>query len=155
MVRSMEARMKRLVVVALVLALGATGAWADPYGDCGQSVDLDRTIQGCTQIIDGGDKENANNRSLAYFERGNAYAKTRAYDRAIADYTKAIEIDPKFVEAYYKRGFAYGKVGDREKNEADFGKALAIQEEQSINAPTEGEKTEREALEELEDLFKK
>ncbi len=42
----MEARMKRPLVVALVLALSATGAWADRYSDCDQSADPDRRIRG-------------------------------------------------------------------------------------------------------------
>ncbi|MCP4353211.1 MAG: tetratricopeptide repeat protein [Desulfobacterales bacterium] len=29
------------------------------------------------------------------------------YDSAIEDYSRAIEINPKFVEAYYSRGFTY------------------------------------------------
>lgn len=35
-----------------------------------------------------------------------AYLKTEAYGYAIADATKAIELDPKFVKAYYRRALA-------------------------------------------------
>ncbi|CAK7217909.1 Palmitoyl-protein thioesterase 1 [Sporothrix bragantina] len=42
-----------------------------------------------------------------YFaNRAQAYLKTEAYGYAIADATKAIELDPKFVKAYYRRALA-------------------------------------------------
>ncbi|CAK7264143.1 Palmitoyl-protein thioesterase 1 [Sporothrix epigloea] len=41
-----------------------------------------------------------------YANRAQAYLKTEAYGYAIADATKAIELDPKFVKAYYRRALA-------------------------------------------------
>jgi tetratricopeptide (TPR) repeat protein len=38
---------------------------------------------------------------LAYFWRGRAYSAKGDKDRAIADHTKAIELDPNYVDAYY------------------------------------------------------
>jgi tetratricopeptide (TPR) repeat protein len=43
----------------------------------------------------------------AYANRGIGYANMKDYDRAITDYSKAIELDPKYVWAYNHRGFAY------------------------------------------------
>jgi lipoprotein NlpI len=43
----------------------------------------------------------------AYEYRGNALARKGDYERAIADITKAIEIDPEFSYAYGNRGSAY------------------------------------------------
>ena len=40
-----------------------------------------------------------------------AYANKGEYDKAIADYTEAIRLDPKYAEAYYNRGMAYGNEG--------------------------------------------
>ena len=45
--------------------------------------------------------------SLAYYNRGVAYDKIGQGDKAIADYTKAIEINPRDAEAYNYRGIAY------------------------------------------------
>ncbi len=39
-----------------------------------------------------------------FYERGQSYDKKDEYDKAIADYSKAIEINPKFGMAYYMRG---------------------------------------------------
>ncbi len=61
-----------------------------------------------------------------YFNRGNNYFKRGQYDEAISDYTKALEIDPKFTEAYHNRGTAYGKKGRYDEAISDFTKALEI-----------------------------
>jgi Tfp pilus assembly protein PilF len=42
-----------------------------------------------------------------YFNQGIAYFITAQYDRAISDFTKAIEIDPKLAVAYSNRGVVY------------------------------------------------
>ena len=50
----------------------------------------------------------------------------RDYDKAIADETKAIEINPRYVLAYANRGIAYGNKGDYDKAIADETKAIEI-----------------------------
>jgi tetratricopeptide (TPR) repeat protein len=59
----------------------------------------------------------------AYYGRGNCYYEREKYDLAIADYTKAIELDPKDDVAYFNRGDCYDKQGEYGKAEADFAKA--------------------------------
>jgi tetratricopeptide (TPR) repeat protein len=49
------------------------------------------------------------------------------YDRAIADQTLAIKIDPDYVSAYLRRGWTLIKKDDYAGAEADFAKALALQ----------------------------
>ena len=60
-----------------------------------------------------------NNRGLAYFDLGN-------YTQAIADFNRAIEIDPRFGEAYNNRGTAYGSLGNYTQAIADFNRAIEI-----------------------------
>ena len=43
----------------------------------------------------------------AYYNRGGAYLKKDEYDRAISEFTKAIEMNPWYAEAYKGRGSAY------------------------------------------------
>jgi len=102
-----------------------TGAWADMYSDCTHA-DPDRQIRGCTQVIERGKKESRKNRAIAYFNRGVAYRKKGEVDRAIADYTEAIALDPNDAIAYSNRGVAYKKKGDKEQAIADFRTALEI-----------------------------
>ena len=47
-------------------------------------------------------------------------------EKAIYDFTKAIQLKPKFGEAYLSRGSAYAKSGKYDSAIADYNKALAI-----------------------------
>lgn len=42
-----------------------------------------------------------------YFNKGNRHFKHQKYDKAIKDYSKAILINPKFINAFIRRGLAY------------------------------------------------
>jgi len=44
-----------------------------------------------------------------------AYGEMGEYGQAIADYGKAIELDPSHALAYYNRGCAYGEKGEVDK----------------------------------------
>ena len=62
--------------------------------------------------------------TVAYNNRGNAYANKVDYDRAIADYNRAIEVDPKYALAYSNRAIAYANKKDNGRAIADYRKAL-------------------------------
>ncbi len=47
----------------------------------------------------------------AYNNRGVAYKSLGNYTQAIADFNKAIEINPRLGEAYNNRGVAYKNLG--------------------------------------------
>jgi tetratricopeptide (TPR) repeat protein len=68
----------------------------------------------------------APNDAEAYYNRGLAYQLKKEYDKAIADYTKAIEINPNDAEAYNNRGLAYGSKKEYDKAIADYTKAIEI-----------------------------
>jgi len=61
-----------------------------------------------------------------YNSRGNAYEAKGDYDSALADYSKAIELDPKMAIAYDDRGFSYEQKGDHDHAIADYGKAIEL-----------------------------
>jgi tetratricopeptide (TPR) repeat protein len=62
----------------------------------------------------------------AYYDSGVAYYNQGQYDKAISDFTKALEINPKFAEAYNRRGIVYGIKGRYDEAISDFSKALEI-----------------------------
>lgn len=67
------------------------------------------------------------NLGIVYYNRGQVWHDGKGdYDRAIADYTKAIEIDPKYVWAYYNRSLAWYKKGNYDKAIADNTKVIEI-----------------------------
>lgn len=48
------------------------------------------------------------------------------YNEAIADYTKVLKKNPKYVAAYHSRGFAHAQKGEFDKAIADYTRALEI-----------------------------
>ena len=67
---------------------------------------------------------------LAYNNRGVAYKKilNPDYDKAISDFTRAIDLAPDYVEAYNNRGEAYMTKPDPDYDKAiqDFDRALEL-----------------------------
>jgi tetratricopeptide (TPR) repeat protein len=104
---------------ALFLSVGT--ASAGPSEDCNQEKDRDLSIRGCSILI----RENSRNAD-AYFSQGIAYRNKDEHDRAIADYNKAIEIDPKLAAAYRSRGNAYADKGEYDRAIMDYTKAIEI-----------------------------
>ena len=65
-------------------------------------------------------------RCTKVFNSGFAYLNKKEYDKAISDFTKAIEIDPNYTFAYTNRGLAYASLKDPTKAISDFTKAIEI-----------------------------
>jgi tetratricopeptide (TPR) repeat protein len=60
-----------------------------------------------------------------FLKRGISSINSGDYDQAIADFNKALKLDPKFAAAYYQRGRAYGNKGDNDQAIADYTQAIA------------------------------
>ena len=63
----------------------------------------------------------------AYTARGSIYANKREYDLALADWTKAIALDPEDAGVYRNRGTAYLFKGELDKAIQDFNKAIDLE----------------------------
>ena len=59
-------------------------------------------------------------------ERGVSASQAGDYDKAIAEYTEAIRLDPKDAVAYYNRGLAYGNKDETDKEIADCTEAIRL-----------------------------
>ena len=57
---------------------------------------------------------------------GEAKFKAKDYNGVISDYTKALELKPRFAEAYLNRGFAKRSIGDIEGAKGDFKKSIDV-----------------------------
>jgi tetratricopeptide (TPR) repeat protein len=81
----------------------------------------ERTFDGC--ILKRPDHAHAYYcRALASFKRGR-------YEKAVADCSKAIELDPRHALAWNNRGVAHSRLGQREKALADYSRAIALDPE--------------------------
>ena len=59
--------------------------------------------------------------------KGNAYYSEKKFNKAIEEYTEAIELNPKDANAYYNRGTVYGKdIKEFDKAIEDYNKTIEI-----------------------------
>ncbi len=61
-----------------------------------------------------------------YCKRGNTYVLKRQYSKAIANYDKALETNPRYAPAYCNRGATYLKKGKFDKAKADLDKVIRL-----------------------------
>lgn len=78
----------------------------------------DVAIEGCSTLI------KLSPSASAYYNRGIEYEAKGATDLAMADYSKAIELNPKHAKAYTNRGAAYDRKNDKDRALADYTKAI-------------------------------
>jgi tetratricopeptide (TPR) repeat protein len=64
---------------------------------------------------------------IVFNNRGMFYQSQGAIEKAIGDFTQAVGIDPKYVQAYLNRGFTFIHSGDAQAAVADFDSVLDVQ----------------------------
>lgn len=80
-----------------------------------------------TSFAQKGSAEQNPRSAKAYYNRGGTYFQEQKYDLAIADYTKAIALDPKFSDAYLNRGVSYKKKEQYTQALADYAKVAQLE----------------------------
>jgi tetratricopeptide (TPR) repeat protein len=71
-------------------------------------------------------KDRRQKKAMPFVNDGLAHHRDGNLDLAIAGYSKALEIHPKFVDVLLRRGNAYRSAGDHDKAISDFSKILMI-----------------------------
>jgi tetratricopeptide (TPR) repeat protein/predicted aspartyl protease len=79
-----------------------------------------------TKPIDGNKAPDEGLDAAALARRGTGFAGRRDFDRALADLTRASELDPNNPEYIFLRGQVYEQKGDAEKAAADFDRAIEL-----------------------------
>ena len=103
--------------ILATLALVSTSSWVDNLLLSGQN-QVNQTIES------GGLFSNPNAES--FLSNGLDKANQGDYEKAIEDYTRAIELQPDYFFAYYNRGLAYFKLRNNQSAIADYTKAIGI-----------------------------
>ena len=113
-----------LAVGIILLAASARAAPADDQQTCAKASG-EVAIAACTRAIASG---RFKGRELIgiYNNRGFEYRYKGDLDRAIADYSEAIRLDPKYALTYSHRGFAWRKKGDFDRAIADYSEAVRL-----------------------------
>lgn len=104
---------------------------ADPSSDtdeegCTRSVDPAVILAACTHMIAHSADESPHNRAVLFYDRGNAYKNLKQFDRAFADYSDALKLDPNYGHAYVNRAYVDAARGDAALALADGTKAIAL-----------------------------
>lgn len=73
----------------------------------------------------GGEQSEASD-AVAINRQGNSWFAIREFDKAIADYTEAIRLDPKYAVAYQNRGVVWSEKGEHDKAIADHTEAIRL-----------------------------
>src|SRR6266702_2102574 len=114
----------------LALALGlASPALAQAPSDgerCQARTTLhDERIAACSAVIAEG-RENGRGLAVAYCNRGHALTEKKELDldRAIADFSEAIRIDPSYATAYDNRASAWHAKKNYQRAVADYTRAI-------------------------------
>jgi tetratricopeptide (TPR) repeat protein len=87
--------------------------------------DHDRAISHFTDAIDSGELPPAE-LALAYHFRGADYLKIGHDDEAIADFDRALALNPSFPTVYNDRAIAFRHKGDLARAVADYGEAIKL-----------------------------
>ena len=73
----------------------------------------------------------------AYRARGDSYKELGNFQRAIADYDKAIELVPSSFAAHFGRGLVFRDMGDHRRAIDDFNKALTLTKAPTLQVKVE------------------
>jgi tetratricopeptide (TPR) repeat protein len=108
----------------LTLAVRPGTAAANDAETCDKQTG-DVAIAACSRAIASGQYK-GNGLAVLYNDRGVEYANKNDRDRAIADYEKAIQLNPGYSDAFSNRGDAWRVKGDFTRALADLDQAIRL-----------------------------
>jgi tetratricopeptide (TPR) repeat protein len=123
--------MRRAVMCVAYFVVAITAAHAEDstfsLGGCTgeKGAPWKQQIEICSALIQSGRGSDVE-RALAFKNRGNAYSEIDDGDKALADYTEAVRLDPKSAAAYIGRGDVYIDREDPDRAIADYASAIQI-----------------------------
>jgi tetratricopeptide (TPR) repeat protein len=118
--------MKQMIyLVGFLLILGLGACFGSEESDLTTNAMNAYRLGNYDVAIDCFDKLIQLNVTDSYLGRGKTYFAKKAYDKAIADFDKAIQRRPSAI-AFQFRGEAYSRIGDYEKAASDYTQAIQL-----------------------------
>ena len=120
--------MSRTAVACVLLLVSTIAALGEAVEDCDQLRDCDLRLKACSALIESGELDAAKLAAL-YVKRGQAQLCIGGSDSdqlALADYAKAIEIDPRSAVAFVTRGWLHQNRGRVDEALQDFTRAIEL-----------------------------
>jgi tetratricopeptide (TPR) repeat protein len=115
--------MRAIIALAIaMLVMQAVPASSQDRKLCANAKDHTQAIKACSEFIRANPKEAA----VGHHLRGNALVTNGDLGQAIADYSKAIQLNPQYGPAYDSRAMAYTAKGDYTRAVADATKAAEL-----------------------------
>src|SRR5690242_3145876 len=115
-----------LAMLALVLGMAAGPSFADDWDTC-LGARGEPAIAACTRIADN-PAEPPERRAGALHNRADAYRDAEEFDKAIADYSAVLDLDPTLAaSALFGRGFAYYEKEAFDGAIADLNEAIRLE----------------------------
>ncbi|MGD8886727.1 MAG: tetratricopeptide repeat protein, partial [Gammaproteobacteria bacterium] len=115
--------LQQLILISLLYSISASAIV--PQRIVNEVYPLDETIASFTKVINSGRLKGS---ALAeiYRERGIHYAELGHYDKAVADFSNAVELNPNYVTAFIGRANAYAKLEQYKAAYQDFATAQKL-----------------------------
>ena len=118
------------LALAALLVLPGARAYAqagddDVFVTCVAEGEERGNIEICTKLINSG-RLSGKKLATAYNNRGVNYAGLEQYKKAIADYDRAIKLDPREPYFYFNRAFAHEQLKQRARAIADYRMVLKL-----------------------------
>lgn len=116
-----------LMAATMAPVLAARAQQSEDQSLCTANTGISREqrLESCTAVIKAG-LGTPQNLAIALNSRGNVYLNLKDYDRAIADYDQAIELNAKYAVAFSNRGAAYRSKGRYDRAIQDYDRAIEI-----------------------------
>ena len=121
-----------LLLVFLAVALVACGRLDDAKKCAEGTGNLNLDIEHCTRAISSGDLSDENLATI-FNNRGFAYHEKGEYDRAIADYDRAIQLNPDDAYPLSNRGNAHEHKGEYDRAIADYDQVIKLKPDHALS----------------------
>jgi len=125
---------KTIILTLGILTMASSAALADGLSDAkrgfaaAQAGNYDEAVYFSSLAIHSGELK-PKTLSIAYNNRGFSQDRLGRGDRALRDYSLAIQVDPNFAVAFNNRGYALNELGEYRLALSDFDRAIKIRPE--------------------------